>query len=144
MVEPNGGTLDVTAHPHFVPVSYTHLDVYKRQADELTVYIDELAEMAKYSDVKILITSEIKNLISVRQATLFYDFFYAVADWASERKCPYILTHLRSEKGTATMRLLPSGDAWSFKMEGNLDAAITSAVSYTHLDVYKRQPIRLP
>lgn len=96
-------------------------------ADELTVYIDELAEMAKYSDVKILITSEIKNLISVRQATLFYDFFYAVADWASERKCPYILTHLRSEKGTATMRLLPSGDAWSFKMEGNLDAAITSA-----------------
>ncbi len=96
-------------------------------ADELTVYIDELAEMAKYSDVKILITSEIKNLISVRQATLFYDFFYAVADWASERKCPYILTHLRSEKGSATMRLLPSGDAWSFKMEGNLDAAITSA-----------------
>ncbi len=95
--------------------------------DELTVYIDELAGMADYSGVQILVTSEIKNLISIRQATLFYDFFYAVADWAAERECPTMLVHLGPEKEGVTMRLLPSEDARSFKMEGNLDAAITSA-----------------
>lgn len=94
--------------------------------DELTIYIDELAEMADYSGIKIITTSEIETPIPTRQATLFYDFFYHVIDWAAVRECPYMLAHLGFEKETVAIRLLPSEDARSFELEADLNAAMTS------------------
>ncbi|NLF80618.1 MAG: hypothetical protein GX572_05445, partial [Clostridia bacterium] len=96
-------------------------------AAELTAYIDELAEMAVYADVNILVTSEIKAPLAVRQATLFYDFFYTVIDWAAQQGCPYMLAHLGPEKDLITLRLLPSYDARSFKPAPEPEAAIRAA-----------------
>ncbi|MGI5849519.1 MAG: hypothetical protein ACOX8Q_05580, partial [Christensenellales bacterium] len=96
-------------------------------ADELMGYIDELVEMVVYADFKILVTSELEAAVSVRQATLFYDFFYAVIDWASKRACRYMIAHLGSEKETITMRLLPSCDTRFFELSTELNVAIRSA-----------------
>lgn len=96
-------------------------------ADELAAYMDELAGMADYAGVKIVVTSEIKTATPVRQATLLYDFFYRAIDWAAKRESPRMIAHLGSEKGAATMRLLPSGDVRSFELKADLLAAIASA-----------------
>jgi hypothetical protein len=105
-------------------------------ADELMVYIDELAEIAGYSGVKIITGSKIETQISVRRITLFYDFFYSVVDYAAELGCPHILAHLTPENGNIAMRLLASGDARSFQAEKGLGAAIASdGGTYTAKDL---------
>lgn len=96
-------------------------------ADEWTVYIEELAEMAGYAGVSILLSNEIETQIPVRQAALFYDFFYAIIDWISTRECPTMLAHLGLEKDSVTMKLLPSEDARSFELKTDLHTSITSA-----------------
>lgn len=95
-------------------------------ADELAVYMDELCEIAEYSDVKIIVTSEIKAPMAIRGATLFYDFFYQVVDWAQQECCSTMLVHMGLEKDHATLRLLPSADARTFAPDAQLSMAIAS------------------
>lgn len=95
-------------------------------ADELTVYLDELAEIAGYSGVKLIVTSELELPVSIRRATLFYDLFYNVIYWAAWLPETNILTHLGYETGTVTLRLLLPEDARSFRMEKGLKAAIAA------------------
>lgn len=92
--------------------------------DELIIYIDELSEIAKYSNVQIAAVNEIKGSLAIRYATLFYDIFYAVADMAVLTGCCFIIEHLGIEKGFLTMRLLPSEKLGIYKPEPILAAAI--------------------
>ena len=94
-------------------------------ADELTVYFDELAEMAGYSDVRIIVTSDLKIDVPVRQATLFYDLFYNVIYWATWSDKPYILTLLGADTKSIVLRMLPSEDAHTFRMGRELYSAIS-------------------
>jgi len=96
-------------------------------ADELTVYLDELAEMAGYSGVRIIVTCELKTSLAVRFATLFYDLFYNVIYWATWSGSPYILALLGYDNGSAVLRLLPSEDAQSFQIGRELLTAIEAA-----------------
>ena len=96
-------------------------------ADELAVYMDELAEIAGYSGVRIIITSDLKKDIPVRRATLFYDFLYNAIHWATWLSSPHMLAHLGSENGNMVLRLLPSEDAQSFQMESSLQSAVALA-----------------
>jgi len=96
-------------------------------ADELTVYFDELAEMAGYSQVRIIVKCELKKEIPVRYATLYYDLFYNVIYWATWSDNAYILTMLGSDNGSIVLRLLPSEDARSFRMGRELMKAIRNA-----------------
>jgi len=93
-------------------------------ADELTVYFDELAEMAGYSGVRIIVTSDLIKDLSVRHATLFYDLFYNVIYWATWSVKPYILIQLSSDEENIILRLLPSENANSFRPGRELRAAI--------------------
>jgi len=94
-------------------------------ADELTVYFDELAEMAGYSGVRIIVKCELKKDIPVRHATLYYDLFYNVIYWATWSSNAYILAMLGSDNGSNVLRLLPSEDARYFRMGRELMKAIT-------------------
>jgi len=94
-------------------------------ADELIVYFDELAEMAGYSDVRIIVTSELKKDVEVRLATLFYDLFYNVIYWATWSSKSYIIALLGSDNGSIVLRLLPSEDASTFQMGRELQEAIS-------------------
>lgn len=96
-------------------------------ADELTACFDELAGVADYAGVKIAFAGEITGTVVARWATLLYDLYYAVTDWASRRDSPYMLAYLGSDKGTVTLRLLPSGDARSFELKKGLADAIAAA-----------------
>ena len=93
-------------------------------ADELTVYIDELAELAGYADIKIIATSQLETPVAPRRAALFYDFFHSVVDWAAGCACPHMLAHIGPDQA---MRLLPSEDARAFQLEENLAVAIAIA-----------------
>jgi hypothetical protein len=105
-------------------------------ADEITVYLDELAEMADYSGVKTIITSELKTELPVRRATLLYDFFYCIIYWATWLEGSRILVHLGAQDGSIVLRLLTAEDAHSFQMERGLEKAIGLAGGiYTVKDI---------
>ncbi len=95
--------------------------------NELIAYMDELSEIAKYSNVQIATVNEIKGKLSIRYATLFYDFFYRVADLAVEKECPYIIEHLGTEEEFLIMGFLTSQDMGTFEPEPGLITAITAA-----------------
>jgi hypothetical protein len=105
-------------------------------ADEITIYVDELAEMADYSNVKTITTSKLIKQLPIRQATLFYDFFYTVLYWATWLPDPVILVNLETENGNTVLRLLPAEDAYSFQMDKRLENAIVMAGgTYTVKDI---------
>jgi len=96
--------------------------------DELMVYLDELADIAVHADVKILLSGEVKEPISVRKARLLYDYFYNAVDWAANGHCPNIIAHLNMKEGGGgiEMRLLPSADARTFTPDTELSSAIAA------------------
>lgn len=105
-------------------------------ADELIVYIDELAEIAKYAGVKILVNSELKYTVPVQQACLFYELSYKVIDWAAKIKNPHIILQLLREKEQITLRLLSSEDLGSYEPKEELRGAIALADgAYTNKDL---------
>ena len=95
--------------------------------NKLIAYIDELSEIAKYSNVQIVTVNEIRGNISIRYATLFYDFFYGMADFAVQTECPYIIEHLGMEEEFITMGFLTSEDMGTFKVDSKLSVAIAAA-----------------
>ena len=95
--------------------------------DELKVYFDEMEEFAAYSDVRVIVASMLNTGISVRRATLMYDFFYNIVYWATWRGGANILAHFSSQSGNTVLRLLLPEDASSFQMEKSLEKAIGSA-----------------
>ena len=74
---------------------------------ELTGYIDELAGIAAYSDIKIIVSSDISSDLTVRRSTLFYDFFYLVIEWAAMQSSPHVMVHFQERNGSVIMRVLP-------------------------------------
>ena len=96
-------------------------------ADELTMYIDELAEFAGHADVRVVSASQIKMPVDMRRATLLYDFFYSVADWAVAGGGNCILAFLGSAQRIITMRLQFSEDTRPFHAEEHLAEAIGEA-----------------
>lgn len=95
--------------------------------DRLISYIDEMAEIANYSNVKIATVNEIKGSLPIRYGILFYDFSYSVADFGVQGNCPYIIQHLGSEGEFYTMGFLTSKNLGRFKLESGLTSAITAA-----------------
>jgi hypothetical protein len=91
---------------------------------ELTVYLDELSEIAGYAGVNVLVTGETEADVTVRRATLYYDFFYNALHWATWQEGSRILARLGTEGGSTVLRLLSSEDARSFQMERSLFSAI--------------------
>ncbi len=98
----------------------------KLPPEELGAYMEELSELSGHNGANIIITYEINQAMPVRRATLFYDFFYSVADWAS-KSAARILAHIGYESDSVTMRMTLGEEARSYRMEDELGAAIVSA-----------------
>ena len=105
---------------------------------ELSVYMDELAEIGRYSGVKTIVTNEVSSDISVRYATLFYDFLYSVIDWVSLRDVPaepdgsHIIAQLGTKNGNIILWLLLSKEAAPdmanfYRMNADLGRAVDKA-----------------
>lgn len=102
-------------------------EMRKTESDVLIMYIDELCEIAKYSNVQIVTVKEIEGDLPTRYTTLFYDFFYTVADLALQKECPYIIVDIGREDELISMRLLLSLDIGELKTELKLLEAIAKA-----------------
>lgn len=102
-------------------------EMHTIETNELIMYIDELREIAKYSNVQIATLNEIKGNLPIRYTTLFYDFFYNMSDLAVQKSCPYIIVDIGTEEESITMRLLPSVDIGALKTESKLIEAIATA-----------------
>ena len=96
------------------------------QADELTLYLDELSEMAGHAGVSVLFTCGVRGSLPIRRATIFYDFFYAALDWAAQRAELRLLAHLGRENGAVILRMLSSEDARRFGLDEGIQAEILS------------------
>lgn len=95
--------------------------------EELIVYIEELSEIANYSDIQITTMKEIKGSIAIRYAILFYDFSYTVADLAVRTNISCIIQNIGSKDNFITMGFLTSEDLNEFKLEASLITAIKTA-----------------
>jgi hypothetical protein len=102
-------------------------------AGELAGYIDELAELAGYAGLRVVLASRIQTPVGLRRAALLYDVFYSALDWAvtgvrgqdtGER---HMLASLGRAGGTVAMRLQCPAGARPFRAEGSLAAAVASA-----------------
>ncbi len=62
---------------------FRELETGRLPVDELVVYIDELAEFAKFTGVIMHTSCELHEDIPVREGTLFYDLLYAVVRQSS-------------------------------------------------------------
>ena len=93
---------------------------------ELTGYLDELAGIAAYSNKVVSISSDVNEPLSIRKATLLYDFFYRVLNWAAQQSHPHVIGHLRTRNDTIIMRLLPYAKPKGFTLDDKFMAAIGS------------------
>ena len=97
------------------------------QPIELSSYLEELAGIAAYSAKHISISSDVNQPLSLRHATLLYDFFYRVLDWASRQSHPHVMGHLRTHNNTVIMRLLPYAEPKDFALDAKFAEAIALA-----------------
>ena len=106
-------------------------------ADELAVYMDELAEFAGYAGLRIVLArpaqtpAEPRSEIVLRYAALIYDIFYSVIDWtmpgAIEQDTDrHMLASLDCGGGAAAIRLQCPEDIRQFRAEDSLAEAIAS------------------
>ncbi len=92
--------------------------------NKLIGYLDELSEISNYCNVEVVTINDIKKNFNIRDATLFYDFFYEFIDLAVQICCTHVIVHLREEKDSITMALLTSDGLEFFKPKLRLAEAI--------------------
>ena len=132
---------------HLSPVSYTHLDVYKRQVvvDDNLNLIDAAfhrnsgGQTANSEDVwgsKLSYLRSVNDTFSIKMPNAKWERKMAKEDWLSYLK----LKHNYPIQDSNARWL-----ALTFKQDSRkpyLEANNVKAVSYTHLDVYKRQHLK--
>lgn len=87
--------------------------------DELGIYLDELAELAGYAGVKVLVRCGLHSQMAVRAASLCYDFCFESLSWAVRENCSTMLGYLEREDTELAFKLLPacSPENWHFSEE---------------------------
>ena len=87
--------------------------------DELSIYLDELAELACYAGLQILIRCGESNALKIRTAAICYDFAFEVISWTLRTEASPLMGYLEPEGGQLVFRFLPGGDPgqWHFSEE---------------------------
>ena len=146
-------------------VSYTHLDVYKRQTDDITAMMQLLLKIDckcdKQNENFNNFKTEIKNEITTQNVQIKSDFHEKFDEIKREikkrnnnlnKRCDIVIKKLDDKLIQIENQMVSNSDNLNNEFTGNKndmilekdDESIMSdnAVSYTHLDVYKRQPMR--
>ena len=138
------------------PVSYTHLDVYKRQAQGIP---KPVAVTGSHSVFPIVCRVDNSADATNSFTSLTVDFEAITAHWAESGSCVYSKAGTRQTHLAAVERaggnfaqadfhynypmigsiLEQNGQFYAFLESSTINPAGLSPVSYTHLDVYKRQ-----
>ncbi len=133
-------TLPETPHPRgltaYITLCLCHIKrrcnlfFLARQGDglpgeELSIYLDELAELARYAGLQLLIRCGQRGALEIRRAALCYDFAFEAISWALGENASPLLGYLEPEGAHLVFRFLPGGDPgqWRFSEELTTAAA---------------------
>ena len=94
--------------------------------DELSMYLDELAELARYAGLQALIRCGQRNGLEIRSASLCYDFAFETIAWALKEKASPLMGYLETEGACLVFRFLPGGDPGRWQFSEELTAAVTA------------------
>jgi len=84
--------------------------------NELVVYIDEMAELARLAGIKCLAYCGLTGEAGLSEAMLFYDFWAALLEWAAINDVKEIILNTMSENGRLVMRAVTSDDVAGFEL----------------------------
>ena len=94
--------------------------------DELSMYLDELAELARYGGVNTLIRCGKVGALKLRGAALCYDFAFETISWTLREKATPLMGYLNAEGAQLVFRFLPGGDPGQWRFSQELVAAVTA------------------
>ena len=86
--------------------------------DELGMYLDELAELARYGGVNTLIRCGEIGALKLRGAALCYDFAFETISWTLREKATPLMGYLNAEGAQLVFRFLPGGDPGQWRRPG--------------------------
>lgn len=95
--------------------------------DELGIYLDELAELARYSGLQTLIRCGQSGPMEIRSASLCYDFAFETISLALKAEASPLMGWLEAEVGRLTFRFLPGSDPVEWRFSEELTAAVTGS-----------------
>ena len=95
-------------------------------ANELAVYVDELAEFAGLAGTKSHCSCELTGAVNLRYATLMYDFFYALLTWLPDHGCHAVVMRIYKEADTLALKAMCE-DAVGFGVTPELALRIEAA-----------------
>ena len=78
--------------------------------DELGIYLDELAELARYAGLQMLIRCGQREAVEIRRAALCYDFAFETISMALNANASPLMGYLEQENDCLMFRFLPGGD----------------------------------
>ena len=135
------GTLSETEHPRnltaYITLCLCHIKrrcnlfFLARQGEpilgeELRIYLDELAELARYAGLQTLICCGQDGRMEIRTALLCYDFAFETISCALRENASPLMGCLEPEDAHLTFRFLPGGDPGQWQFSAELAAAVAA------------------
>ena len=93
--------------------------------DELSIYLDELTELARYGGLQALIRCGQSGGLEIRTASLCYDFAFETICWALREKASPLMGYLETEGTQLAFRMLPGGDPGQWRFSEELMTAVS-------------------
>lgn len=106
-------------------------------SDELSIYLDELTELARYAGLKTLIRCGEIGALEIRSAALCYDFAFEVISWTLREAASPLMGYLETKDDWLVFRFLPGDDPrqWQFSQElMEAVSALGGQITYKDLD----------
>ena len=94
--------------------------------EELGMYLDELAELARYGGLKILIRCGQTDALEIRSAAVCYDFAFETISWTLREEASPLMGYLEAEDAQLVFRFLPGGNPGQWQFSQELTAAVTA------------------
>ncbi|RHR11049.1 hypothetical protein DWX58_00885 [Pseudoflavonifractor sp. AF19-9AC] len=94
--------------------------------DELGMYLDELAELARYGGLKTLLRCGQIGALKIRSAALCYDFAFETISWALREEASPLMGYLEKEGSQLAFRFLPGGNPGRWQFSRELTAAVSA------------------
>ena len=95
--------------------------------EELGTYLDELAELARYAGLQMLLRCGVSGAMEIRSAAICYDFAFETIAWALKEDASPLLGYLEPACGGLVFRFLPGGSPRPWHGSEALTAAAAGA-----------------
>ena len=90
------------------------------------MYLDELAELARYAGLQTLIRCGQNGMLEIRSAALCYDFAFETVSRALREGASPLMGYLETEGAQLVFRFLPGGDPGQWQFSRELTAAVAA------------------